>query len=120
MDLSVLSDLVDLDLLGVGQGVVQGLRRGLWYLTRGWRRAHHALCGETDGAQYRPGRQARRAHLCLPSLPRPQTPSEERKFFIPRPKSTCPSGEHSILQNSLVLSDRQQSFQTCREKESKE
>lgn len=65
-------------------------------------------------------RQARCAHRCLPSLPRAQTPSEERKFFIPRPKSTHPSGEHSILQNSLVLSVRQKRFLTCSEKESKE
>ena len=46
LDLSVLADLVDLDLLGIGQGVVQGLRRGLLQLAGGGRRAHQGLCGE--------------------------------------------------------------------------
>lgn len=43
LDLAVLSDLVDLDLLGVGQGVVQGLRRGLRHLAGGGWRAHQGF-----------------------------------------------------------------------------
>ena len=46
LDLPVLPDLVDLDLLSVGQGVVQGLWGRLLQLTGGWRRAHHGLCRE--------------------------------------------------------------------------
>lgn len=96
LDLSVLSDLVDLDLLGIGQGVVQGLRLGLGHLSGGRRCGHDALCGETDALRAA-SRRAAPAHLWLPSLPRPQTPTEEeRKFFIPRPESTCPNGEHGV------------------------
>lgn len=51
LDLSVLSDLVDLDLLGVGQGVVKGLWWGLRHLTGGGWRAHHSLCGKNRRPQ---------------------------------------------------------------------
>ena len=75
LDLSVLPDLVDLDLLRVGQGVVQGLRRGLLQLTGGRRRAHHGLCGEMHTSlSCQPGAEPElpawgRAHLCLPLPP---------------------------------------------------
>jgi hypothetical protein len=45
LHLSVLSNLVDLHLLRVGQGIVQGLWLWLLELTGGRWSAHHSLCG---------------------------------------------------------------------------
>lgn len=84
LDLSVLSDLVDLDLLGVGQGVVQGLWWRLRHLAGGGRRAHHGLCREVQRASATSGGQASHGHASgLPSLP--------STTFPQRGKETPPS-----------------------------
>lgn len=106
---------MDLDLLGVGQGVVQGLRLGLWYLTSGWRRAHHALCGETDHAQDQPAdKPGARTAACL-LCPEPKLPQRKGNSSFQDPN------QHILVEStSLVLSVRQKRFLTCSEKESKE
>lgn len=76
LDLPVLPDLVDLDLLGVGQGVVQGLWGRLLQLTGGRRRAHHGLCREV--------------HTGLRDQPRLSPP-------LPSPAPTGRKGEPAIL-----------------------
>lgn len=88
LDLSVLSDLVDLDLLGASQGVVQGLWRGLRQLTGGGRGAHHGLCGEGQKASGTSPRRAAPAPCkplgFLPS-PAPHPHGEERELLLPSP-----------------------------------
>lgn len=76
LDLPVLPDLVDLDLLGIGQGVVQGLWGWLLQLTGGRWRAHHGLCREV--------------HMCLRDQPRLSPP-------LPSPAPTGRKGKPSIL-----------------------
>lgn len=76
LDLPVFPDLVDLDLLGIGQGVVQGLWGRLLQLTGGRRRAHHGLCREV--------------HMCLRDQPRLSPPP-------PSPAPTGREGKPSIL-----------------------
>lgn len=76
LDLPVLPDLVDLDLLGIGQGVVQGLWGRLLQLTGGRWRAHHGLCREV--------------HMCLRDQPRLSPP-------LPSPAPTGRKGKPSIL-----------------------
>lgn len=95
LDLSVLSNLVDLDLLGIGQGVVQGLGRGLRHLTGGGWCGHHGLCGEVQKALATSRRQTRPA-MCTPPgflpSPAPHSQREERKLLLPRFQSTGPNG----------------------------
>lgn len=110
LDLSVFSDLVDLDLLGIGQGIVQGLRRGLWHLTGGGRCAQHGLCREVQKA-------LATSHVHAsgpPALPRPTLP---RRGKDQTPVDRAQQRSPSILYTPLVLSARECRFLTCGQKE---